>query len=277
MKKLVALSVCLSASTILLAASPSFSQTVTVPITGTNIGLNITPTSANSAIPRSFIVNATLLTPLGAVSISAFNGSISANTPSIGAGLFNVTASTITNTGGNPNFYNDTNGSVLTTFVFTGTTNGTAPFVPNNAFTNAPTTINATFSTAQFVNPTPIQVNVPSTGGSITLPAPPPVVVVPPPVVVVLPPVVVVPPPVVVVPPPVVVVPPPVVVVPPPVVVVPPPVTCTDCLIVRPDLLIANSTFLSPDSQEPEYRQEYKNDFSASSFRGGRILGLEDK
>ena len=256
MKKLVALSVCLSASTILLAASPSFSQTVTVPITGTNIGLNITPTSANSAIPRSFIVNATLLTPLGAVSISAFNGSISANTPSIGAGLFNVTASTITNTGGNPNFYNDTNGSVLTTFVFTGTTNGTAPFVPNNAFTNAPTTINATFSTAQFVNPTPIQVNVPITGGSITLPAPPPVVVVPPPVVVVLPPVVVVPP---------------------PVVVVPPPVTCTDCLIVRPDLLIANSTFLSPDSQEPEYRQEYKNDFSASSFRGGRILGLEDK
>jgi len=64
---------------------------------------------------------------------------------------------------------------------------------------------------------------------------------------------------------------------PPPVVVVPPPVTCTDCLIVRPDLRIANSIFLSPDSQEPEYRQEYKNDFSASSFRGGRILGLEDK
>lgn len=63
---------------------------------------------------------------------------------------------------------------------------------------------------------------------------------------------------------------------PPPVVVVPPP-ACTDCLIVRPDLLIANSTFLSPDSQEPEYPQEYKNDFSTSSFEGGRILGLEDK
>ncbi|MFM7600636.1 MAG: hypothetical protein ACKO7R_05480, partial [Pseudanabaena sp.] len=59
----------------------------------------------------------------------------------------------------------------------------------------------------------------------------------------------------------------------------PPPVvpTCTDCLIVRPDILISNSTFPSPDSQEPEYRQEYKNDFSTSSFSGGRILALEDK
>lgn len=237
MKKLVALSVLLSASTILFAASPSFSQTVTVPITGTTIGLNITPTFFNTAIPTSFIVNATLLTPLGAVNVSALNGSISATTPNTSVGSFNVVASQITNVSGDINFYNGTfENPNITTFVFTGTTNGTASFVPNNAFTNAPTTINATFSTARFVVNLPlIQVNVPITGGSITLPAPPPVVV------------------------------------------VPPPVTCTDCLIVRPDLRIANSIFLSPDLQEPEYRQEYKNDFSASSFRGGRILGLEDK
>jgi hypothetical protein len=59
--------------------------------------------------------------------------------------------------------------------------------------------------------------------------------------------------------------------------VIPAPVTCTGCLIVRPDLLISNSTLIYSDLQEPEYRQEYKEDFSTSSFRGGRILGLEDK
>ena len=240
MKKLVALSVCLSASTILLAASPSFSQTVTVPITGTTIGLDVTLLNSNGADPNSFIVNTTLLTPLGAVSVSEFNGSISTTAPLIPSGLFNVVASQISFVSGSGTdvFLNGYQGGPLTTFIFVGTTNGTAPFVPNNAFTNAPTTINATFDTAGFTGnlPAPAQVNVPITGGSITLPAPPPVVV------------------------------------------VTPVVTCTDCLNVIPDLRISNSTFLSPASQQPEYRQEYsRNNFSTSSFDGGRVLGLENK
>ena len=236
MKKLVALSVCLSASTILLAASPSFSQTVTVPITGTTIGLNVDVVNSGAAFPNSFIVNTTLLTPLGAVSVSEFNGSISTTAPLIPSGLFNVVASQISFVSGSGTdvFLNGYQGGPLTTFIFVGTTNGTAPFVPNNAFTNAPTTIKATFDTAAFAGifPAPAQVNVPITGGSITLPAPPPVVV----------------------------------------------VTCTDCLNVIPDLRISNSTFLSPASQQPEYRQEYsRNNFSTSSFDGGRVLGLENK
>ena len=238
MKKLVALSVCLSASTILLAASPSFSQTVTVPITGTTIGLDVTLLNSNGADPNSFIVNTTLLTPLGAVSVSEFNGSISTTAPLIPSGLFNVVASQISFvsgvSGSELDVFVNGKGSPLTTFIFVGTTNGTAPFVPNNAFTNAPTTIKATFDTAAFAGifPAPAQVNVPITGGSITLPAPPPVVV----------------------------------------------VTCTDCLNVIPDLRISNSTFLSPASQQPEYSQEYsRNNFSTSSFDGGRVLGLENK
>ena len=233
MKKLFSLSVCLSASTILLAASPSFSQTITVPITGTTIGLNVFRIAFDSASPISFPANNTVLTPLGAVNLNVFNGIISANSVGAGSGSFNVVGSQITNTSGFQVFFNGATAGP-TTFVFTGTTNGTASFVPNNAFTSAPTTINATFP-ADPILPGPTTVNVPITGGSITLPEPPPVVV------------------------------------------VPPPVTCEGCLIVRPELLIANSTFLSPDLQEPEYRQEYKNDFSASSFRGGRILALEDK
>ena len=239
MKKLVALSVCLSASTILLAASPSFSQTVTVPITGTTIGLNVNLVNFSVAYPNSFIVNTTLLTPLGAVSVSEFNGSISTTAPLIPSGLFNVVASQISFVSGSGTdvFLNGYQGGPLTTFIFVGTTNGTAPFVPNNAFTNAPTTINATFSTSEFEDDSPLVVNVPITGGSITLPAPPP-----------------------------------------PVVVVPPVVTCTDCFTVSPDLRISNSTFLSPASQQPEYSQEYsRNNFSTSSFDGGRVLGLENK
>ena len=234
MKKLVALSVCLSASTILLAASPSFSQTVTVPITGTTIGLNVTLVNFSVARPNSFIVNTTLLTPLGAVSVSEFNGSISTTTPGQPSGLFNVVASQISFvsgvSGSELDVFVNGKGSPLTTFIFVGTTNGTAPFVPNNAFTNAPTTINATFDTAGFTSEGLAQVNVPITGGSITLPAPPVV-------------------------------------------------TCTDCLNdVIPDLRISNSTFLSPASQQPEYSQEYsRNNFSTSSFDGGRVLGLENK
>lgn len=59
--------------------------------------------------------------------------------------------------------------------------------------------------------------------------------------------------------------------------VVPAPITCTGCLIVRPDLLISNSTLVYSDLQEPEYRQEYKDDFSTSHFRESRVLALEDK
>jgi len=168
MKKLIAMSALLGAASIgVLSVAPSYAQNV-VPIIGGTLGLNITPTFYNSALPTSFL-NTTVLTPLGAVNISAFNGSISATTPSTSVGSFNVTASTVTNTGGDSDFYNGTTGpfpfgssTTLTTFVFTGTTTA-------GTNTNTPTTINATFSTTQFVDPTPIQVQVPITGGSIAL------------------------------------------------------------------------------------------------------------
>jgi hypothetical protein len=215
MKKIIALSLLLgiTGSTI-LAVQPSFAQTVTVPISGgvLNVGYD------GLAVLRNF-QNSTVLTPLGSVSINAFNG----NLTRVGGVNGAVTAS-------NFNLFDfgfDTDPT--STLQFNGTTDGTSP---TGAFTNTPTTITSTFVRANFPagGPYPDVFGATTvTGGSITLPAPPPV-------------------------------------------------TCEGCLIVRPeDLLIANSTFLSPDSQEPEYRQEYKNDFSASSFRGGRILGLEDK
>ena len=173
MKKLIAMSALLGAASIgLLSATPSSAQTV-IPIIGGTLGLNITPTFVNSALPTSFL-NTTVLTPLGAVNISAFNGTISAVTavPDFlvpGSGSFNVTASTIIYDSGLPVFLNgtscfcfDTSTPLPTTFVFTGTTTA-------GTNTNTPTTINATFSTTQFVDPTPIQVQVPITDGSIAL------------------------------------------------------------------------------------------------------------
>ncbi|WP_286394778.1 hypothetical protein [Pseudanabaena mucicola] len=168
MKKLIAMSALLGAASIgLLSATPSSAQTV-IPIIGGTLGLNIIPDEPIAAFPKSFL-NSTVLTPLGAVNISAFNGTISAVTavPDFlvpGSGSFNVTASTIIYDSGLPVFFNGTCFCfpTPTTFVFTGTTTA-------GTNTNTPTTINATFSTTQFVDPTPIQVQVPITDGSIAL------------------------------------------------------------------------------------------------------------
>jgi len=168
MKKLIAMSALLGAASIgLLSATPSSAQTV-IPIIGGTLGLNIIPDDPIAAFPESFL-NSTVLTPLGAVNISAFNGTISAVTavPAFlgpGSGSFNVTASTIIYDSGLPVFLNGTCFCfpTPTTFVFTGTTTA-------GTNTNTPTTINATFSTTQFVDPTPIQVQVPITDGSIAL------------------------------------------------------------------------------------------------------------
>ena len=171
MKKLIAMSALLGAASIgLLSATPSSAQTV-IPIIGGTLGLNIIPDEPIAAFPKSFL-NSTVLTPLGAVNISAFNGTISAVTAVpdfLLLGSFNVTASTIIYDSGLPVFLNgtscfcfDTSTPLPTTFVFTGTTTA-------GTNTNTPTTINATFSTTQFVDPTPIQVQVPITGGSIAL------------------------------------------------------------------------------------------------------------
>lgn len=165
MKKLIAMSALLGAASIgLLSATPSSAQTV-IPIIGGTLGLNIIPIESFAAFPESFL-NSTVLTPLGAINISAFNGTISAVTavPFLVPGSFNVTASTIIYDSGLPFFLNGTliELPTPTTFVFTGTTTA-------GTNTNTPTTINATFSTTQFVDPTPIQVQVPITGGSIAL------------------------------------------------------------------------------------------------------------
>lgn len=165
MKKLIAMSALLGAASIgLLSATPSSAQTV-IPIIGGTLGLNMISVESFAAFPESFL-NSTVLTPLGAINISAFNGTISAVTavPFLVPGSFNVTASTIIYDSGLPFFLNGTliELPTPTTFVFTGTTTA-------GTNTNTPTTINATFSTTQFVDPTPIQVQVPITGGSIAL------------------------------------------------------------------------------------------------------------
>ncbi|MFN5860576.1 MAG: hypothetical protein ACK451_01035, partial [Pseudanabaena sp.] len=159
MKKLIAMSALLGAASIgLLSATPSSAQTV-IPIIGGTLGLNIIPIESFAAFPESFL-NSTVLTPLGAINISAFNGTISAVTavPFLVPGSFNVTASTIIYDSGLDVFLNGTliELPTPTTFVFTGTTTA-------GTNTNTPTTINATFSTTQFVDPTPIQVQVPIT------------------------------------------------------------------------------------------------------------------
>lgn len=162
MKKLIAMSALLGAASIgLLSATPSSAQTV-IPIIGGTLGLNMISVESFAAFPESFL-NSTVLTPLGAINISAFNGTISAVT-ALDPGSFNVTASTIIYDSGLPFFLNGTCFCfpTPTTFVFTGTTTA-------GTNTNTPTTINATFSTTQFVDPTPIQVQVPITGGSIAL------------------------------------------------------------------------------------------------------------
>ncbi|MFN8784215.1 MAG: hypothetical protein ACK5Y3_01615 [Pseudanabaena sp.] len=172
MKKLIAMSALLGAASIgLLSATPSSAQTV-IPIIGGTLGLNMISVESFAAFPESFL-NSTVLTPLGAINISAFNGTISAVTAVpdflpgsfiLVPGSFNVTASTIIYDSGLDVFLNGTliELPTPTTFVFTGTTTA-------GTNTNTPTTINATFSTTQFVDPTPIQVQVPITGGSIAL------------------------------------------------------------------------------------------------------------
>jgi hypothetical protein len=222
MKKFVALSVLLGAvSAGMLSVAPSSAQTV--PIISGTVNLNL---DGGSSIVN--LTSSTVLTPIGSVSINAdgFNGDLT-NT---GTTDTDVLSSSVPSNVGTVYVnwaYSGSNGS--NPFTFDGTTNGTGP---NGTFTNAPTTIN--FSSDLTSGVAGIFA-APVSGGSITLPEPP-------------------------------------------VVVVTPVETCTDCLNVIPDLRISNSTFLSPASQQPEYSQEYsRNNFSTSSFDGGRVLGLENK
>ena len=137
-------------------------------ITGTNIGLRVSPTSSTICIPVSFLIT-TLLTRLGAVSVSKFNGIISSTNNPGGPGSFTVAESAITNVSGFSKLINGQSSTTASTFTFTGTIDGTAPFIPNNAFANAPITIDVTFSTSLFTNPQQqVDVQVPITSGSIT-------------------------------------------------------------------------------------------------------------
>ena len=221
MKKIIALSALLvAASGSILVADVTFAQTI--PILGGQLALTVQSKFGPTFGVPTTLNPSTVLTPLGAISITGFNGTLVNNTNPT---TLTVNSSVVLGSGG---FVQAQYYVIGNTISFQGTTDGTIGFRNNAAFTIAPTVINANFDPQVFTGPILFNRSVTITGGSITLPAPP--------------------------------------------------VTCTDCLIVRPeDLLIANSTFLSLDLQEPEYPQEYKNDFSASSFRGGRILGLEDK
>ena len=235
MKKSTLLSVLIGTACLFgLEVAPSYAQVVTIPVIGGTLGLKVV--KAPSPQPTEMSAS-TFLTTLGTVSVNQFNGTAENTTfvdPPGPYGVLPVNANVIT---GFFDFYENEN------FRFIGTTNGSAAFSQSFNFTNAPTTINATFINSALVPLGTSIVNIPISSGSITLTIPTP--------------------------------PAPIIPVPTP--VIPTPVTCTDCLIVRPDLLISYSTLVYSDLQEPEYRQEYKDDFSISSFRGGRILNLEDK
>ena len=176
MKKLILMSGLLGvASATILSVAPISAQSV--PIIGGSLGLNLSSgINSDNVNIVSFTVNATtVLTPLGAVNISVFNGSISSSTNNVGPGSYTVAGSAITFVSGFSKFVTGNGFLPATTFVFTGTTNGTAM---NTSFTNAPTTINATtpllpVNSGGNVNPPPAQIQTPITGGSITLPVPP--------------------------------------------------------------------------------------------------------
>ena len=222
MKKFVALSALLAAASgSILVADVTFAQTISI-LSG-QLALTVDSQNGPTLAAPTNLNPTTVLTPLGAISITGFNGTIVNNTnPSTLTVNSSVVLAVAAYTIGD-------------TISFQGTTDGTVGFRNNAAFTIAPTVINANFDPPQFTvtGPGSVDISVTITGGSITLPEPPPVT---------------------------------------------PVETCTDCLNVIPDLRISNSTFLSPASQQPEYSQEYsRNNFSTSSFDGGRVLGLENK
>ncbi|NMF56455.1 hypothetical protein [Pseudanabaena yagii] len=221
MKKLIAMSALLSAATATLLSalpSPSFGQTVTLPIIASGTIAVQGSYDGFSYFDYSSFANTTVLTSIGAVNISAFNGQAEFSRPPSSPTSVNVTSSNITfSSGHSAHFHTNT----VYSMVFTGTTDGSSP---NGAFTNALTTLNATLpSTSSFASLTSVNLNI--TGGSITLPV----------------------------------------------------VSSSDYLPVSDKLHIAYSSLPSSDQNEPEYQQEYRNDFHSSSFEGGRILGLEDK
>jgi hypothetical protein len=226
MRKTIALSLALVATSAVWNTAPSLAQVI--PITGGTYTLDGT---RNAAGGYDVTINpSNVLSPAGVISLTAITNYSYSGTRA--AGAFSISATT------SNNFAFGTFPTSGTNLSLTGDASGS---VGGNAFTAKPIVINATFSGNGFQDSAGDVIssfgfghNI--TGGSLTLSVP----VVPPPV-------------------------------------IPTPVTCTGCLIVRPDLLISNSTLTDSALQEPEYRQEYKEDFSTSSFRGGRVLGLEDK
>ncbi|MFM7602776.1 MAG: hypothetical protein ACKO7R_16525, partial [Pseudanabaena sp.] len=148
MKKLIAMSVLLGATSIsLLSATPSSAQTVPI-ISGTLNTINGNPGYITSLTSSSF------LTPIGIVNINSdgFNGTLSNNITdpdsTANSSSAPVTGSVLgTTTPPNP----DGAGMFVlwlpnvNDFTFTGTTNGSSP---NGSFTNAPTTINGVLPSA---------------------------------------------------------------------------------------------------------------------------------
>lgn len=137
MKKSTLLSVLISTACLFgLEVAPSYAQVVTIPVIGGTLGLKVVN---DSDFPQPKEMSAsTFLTTLGTVSVNQFNGTAENTTPPFGPayGVLPVNANVIT---GFFDFFEDEN------FRFIGTTNGSAAFSQSFNFTNAPTTINATF------------------------------------------------------------------------------------------------------------------------------------
>lgn len=169
MKKLIAMSALLSAATATLLSalpSPSFGQTVPLPISASGT-ITVRGSYDGFYFDYSSFANTTVLTSIGAVNISAFNGQAEFSRPSGSSSFVDVTSSNITYSSGHTNHFHT---NTVYSMVFTGTTDGSSP---NGTFTNALTTLNATLpstSSSSFAPLTSVNLNI--TGGSITLPTP---------------------------------------------------------------------------------------------------------
>jgi hypothetical protein len=238
MKRLIALPLLLSATTSAAFLLAAPSFAQTVPIIGGN--LNTVNTGGFFVKFPTSLTSSTLLTPLGIVTVNSngFNGSL-ANTFTLPIIGTNTVSSTVTSSA-----ISDSNPFGSGIFVV-------GAFAVTNSLVFTGTT-NGTSPNGAFINaPTTINARIRIPG--ISLPSPSTYaanvtggsITLPAPVV--------------------------------PAPVVPAPITCTSCLIPPPNLPIANLSLAYSNLQIPEYRQENKDDFSTSHFRGSRVLSLDDK
>ncbi|MCX5961594.1 MAG: hypothetical protein NT070_00170 [Cyanobacteria bacterium] len=242
MKKVIALSLLSGAATATLLAalpSPSYSQNTVLPIIiGGNLGINPgNPGNLSTFIDLTSFTNTTILTPLGLVNMSTLNGTANFNDNTTNSRSLVV--------------------NVVSSNLFYASGHGPGNNVGGHlhsgdeyqvVFTGTSNGSVQFGSNGSFTNtPTTINATIPNTQ-AYALPASINIVITGGSIEL------------------------------PTVLLTAPAPVGTDSLNVISDLRISNSTLLSPDSQQPIRSSGISgNNFSTSSFDGGRILTLENK